>query len=90
MKISFLADYIEHIRKSKSSDDKAFLVLVTPGDDAATGATEWEGSVNMIRNAIGKTEERLNEDYNVKITQVKDLILENKARQNAFNKDTNK
>ena len=65
MKISILADYIKHIkRKNDGSEAKnQFIVLVTPEDEDGA-QSEWEGSVNMIRQTIKEMRENLQMNFN--------------------------
>ena len=44
----------------------------------------------MIKSSLKKTEENLSDSFNHKLAQVKDLILEQKARSSVQNKETKK
>lgn len=62
-----------------------FLVIVTPDNGMVKNSNEWAGTVTMLRKTIDETEERLTESYNKKISQVKDLVIEQKTRQTTQN-----
>ena len=90
MKIALLCDYVSLIRRNDEGVKyDSFLVLVT-AEREVEAKKEWEGTVNMLRTAITKNSESLKNDLHKKIENVKDLVLETKARQVVRDRDSKK
>ena len=88
MKISLLADYVSIIRKDLQEEQNSFLVIVTAEEDAIE--TEWEGTVNQIRMVVETETEKLHDDVKQRHEILRDMLLEQKARQSLAEKETRK
>lgn len=58
MKISLMSGYVSLINKSTDKENNSFLVVITPVSDMCENS-EWEGSVNVLRNSIETQSENL-------------------------------
>ena len=82
MKISILADYINHIRKDDDRRQDTFIVMVKPVE-SNSAASEWEGAINTMRVSMEKSLENIHDGFNSKIDMVRDLVTESRQRQTA-------
>lgn len=72
MKIQILADYIGCIKDEKAMR-KNFIVLVSL-DEGDAIQTEWEGSVNMIRSTIRRTQDTILKEVKTKNDSIVELV----------------
>ena len=82
MKISILAEYIEHIRKENDERQDTFIVMVKPVE-SNSAASEWEGAINTMRTSMEKSLDNIHDGFNSKIDMVRDLVTESRQRQTA-------
>ena len=90
MKISILADYINHIRKvDDETQQHGFIVMVKPVE-SNSAASEWEGAINTMRVSMEKSLDNINDGFNSKIDMVRDMVTESRQRQTAQDRETKK
>ena len=70
MKIGILSDYINHIKKNQNKrqeeNEAQFLAIVTSTHDRQ-GHSEWEGTLNAVRQTIRKHSVDLDHKMNERI-----------------------
>ena len=59
MKISLLAGHIKSVRVDKKPDEKKTFIIIVTLDEGDPESNEWEGTVNMLRSTIQRTENKI-------------------------------
>ena len=77
---------------SESQPEDSFLFVVTAQDqDGNDSAQEqWEGSLHHIQNSLNQMQTELREEFEYKISQVKDLLEEQKSQRQTHDREMKK
>ena len=77
MKISILADYIKQFPENTQRQKDSFIVMVKPAQDIG-GGNEWDGAINMVRNAMQKNYDELHEEFVSSFDVLRDMVTESR------------
>ena len=90
MKISLLAGHIKSVRVDKKPDEKKTFIIIVTLDEGDPESNEWEGTVNMLRSTIQRTENKILREVKQKNDQIIELVTTTNANNKKSSSSVNK
>ena len=90
MKISLLAGHIKSVRVDKKPDEKKTFIIIVTLDEGDPESNEWEGTVNMLRSTIQRTENKILREVKQKNDQIIELVTTTNANNKKASSGVNK